>query len=493
MPSNHDILNDLADRLASRPLIDGGRFGEENLSLWNWTVRNAAPIDVPAHPPSDSDVIIVGAGLTGLWAAYYLKTLNPALSVQIFEARHVAFGASGRAGGWAIASLDGQQSYIENLPSEERTRAVRVVTDTLDEIERILSKENIACGYKRGGMIRVAARNRRQTIMLKKYHASIVVENGSTAPGELLDEDRARSLTSMVGITGAVTFPHCAVLNPAQLALGLAKRLTQMGVSIFERCEVLSVQNGAVRLAEGTIHADIIVPVVEGYSATIPDLRDRIIPVYSHVIATDPLRPTLRASLGLDDRQAFSDCSRISTYGQITEDDRLVFGALASYPASGKLGTLSKAHLRSQYRMIYNTLLELWPQIASAKISHAWSGALGVPKSFRPAIVEDRSRKLVWGGGYVGRGLSNSNLFGRTIAELITQQTSERTQCPWVYRNVELPSVIGRWIPDPLRGIGIAAATMPGRLSEQAMQQDWLPDAAKTAVDFVSHLVEIKK
>lgn len=467
----------LTDRLADPDLVQlrklsGARamFGEANTSLWHDTVRDLPALPRPGALPKAVDIAIVGGGLTGLWTAYYVKALNPNAAVALFEANHIAFGASGRAGGWAIATLDGQASWVEGLAAADAQRAVACVTGVLDEMERVIASEHIACGYHRGGMVRIAARDESQAHVLAKYKKMICAENGAPDPAVALDSDAVTDAASIHEAYAGVAFPHCAVVNPAKLAWGLAHAVARRGVMIFEGCRALDWDGNALVTEVGRVEAGMLVPALEGYSGTLPVTNERVIPVYSHVIATEPLSANLRASLGLSDRQAFADCSRISTYGQITEDDRVVFGALASYPYAGRLDHLSPSHVRAQYELVHATLVRLWPQLAEVTITHAWSGALGVPRAFRPALIEDRARRIVWGGGYTSRGIAASNLFGRTIAEILCGHETDRTRCPWVQRGSALERALPTWEPDPTRWLAIAAITAPGRMQESVLQ-----------------------
>lgn len=465
-------------------------FADVNDSLWHANLSGAPPLPRPDRLPTACDVAIVGGGLTGLWTAYYLSQRQPSLSIAVFEANEVAFGASGRAGGWAIATLDGQDRYLQGIPPEEQAAVVSVVTRTLDDIEETIALESINCGYHRGGMVRIAARHASQNKVLAKYRSQIRAENGGRPIGEDLDAEQARTLSPMTGAMGAVTYPHCAVVDPARLAHGLAHAACRRGVEIHEHTAIKRIEAGRAVTTAGTVAARIIVPAVEGYCATLPSMRGRLLPVSSHVIATEPLIPSLRASIGLADRQAFADCSRISTYGQITEDDRIVLGALASYRFGAKTGGLSPRHLARRRAMIHRTLVALWPQLGHTRITHSWSGVLGVPRSFRPSIVEDRARGVIWGGGYVARGVANSALFGRTIAELICGHETPRTRAPWVVRNGAINTSLLLWEPEPLKWLGIAAATLPGRLAETAIQAPWMPSAGKTAALWLADRAE---
>lgn len=476
-------------RVARRRLFGAAAaFGERNDSLW-FDVAGAPKFPSRAAGlPARADVAIVGAGLTGLWTAYYLAAADPGLNVVVIEANHPAFGASGRAGGWIIGSLDNQSSWLEGLDETAAHAAIEAIRGTVAEVGRVTAAEGIACGYHKGGMIRVAARHREQLAVCHKYGDIIVAENGGKPIGQTLNAEEARRVSRIDTALGGVAYPDCAVVNPAQLCIGLAQLLARRGVRIIANCRALHWDRQRLVTDRGTILADWLVPACEGFSDSLPRTRGRMLPVYSHIIATAPLGDALRATIGFSDRQAFSDCSELSTYGQITEDGRIVFGALGTYPFGGKSANLSDRKLQRRYALVHRTLLSLWPQLEQVPLTHAWSGVLGVPRSLRPAIHFDHANRSVWGGGYVGRGLAAANLFGRTIADLVCGEPTPRSALPWVSRDEDLDQAFRRWEPEPLKWLGMAMVTAPGELREKIIRSR-APAVVRTALNGLTRLI----
>jgi glycine/D-amino acid oxidase-like deaminating enzyme len=481
---------DLARVARSRLPGAAAVFGERNDSLW---LDAAGAPELPpgaAELPARADVAIIGAGLTGLWTAYYLTATNPGLKVVVIEANHAAFGASGRAGGWIIGSLDNQSSWLAGLDETASREAIEAIRGTVDEVDRVTAAEGIACGFHKGGIVRVAARHREQLAVCHKYRDIIVAENGGQPIGQTLDADEARRLSRIDTALGGVSFPDCAVVNPAQLCVGLTQSLARRGVRIVSNCRALHWDRQRLVTDHGTIIADWLVPACEGFSDSLPLTRGRMLPVYSHIIATAPLGDALRDTIGFSDRQAFSDCSEISTYGQITEDGRIVFGAFGTYPFGSNPANLPDRRLQERYALVHRTLLSLWPQLEQVPVTHAWSGALGVPRSLRPAIHIDRANRWVWGGGYVGRGLAAANLFGRTIADLVRGEPTPRTALPWVSRDRDLDQTFRRWEPEPLKWLGIAMVTAPGELREKILRSR-APAVVRSALTGLTRLIPV--
>jgi len=465
-----------------RPVVDRAGFGAPNDSLWADNLRALPDLPAENSPPGSCDVAIIGGGLTGLWTAYYLSQLDPRLTISVFEANRVAHGASGRAGGWVMGALDGQAHLMSRLDPALRPTAARIVADSVAEVGRVVSVEDIACGFHHGGLVRIAARHPRQVKTLQAYAAAIAQEGGQDETVEILDPARTAAIAAVRRPLGAVTYPHCATVDPARLTHGLARIVIRRGVRLHQGCRVIRIEPGRIETNQGTISCRIVVPAVEAYAGTLSSTRERIIPIYSHIIATAPLTPVMLASLGLRNREAFSDCSAISTYGQITEDGRVVFGGLSDLPFGGRLDRYTPADFARRHRFLHRVLVDLFPQLTDAPITHAWSGVLGIPRFFRPAIVRDAMRGLVWGGGYVGRGLAASNLFGRTIADLVLERTTELTRMPWVVPDGAVDKGFRRWEPEPLRWIATRALLTPAVALECTLMSRTLPKCARTLI-----------
>jgi len=136
-------------------------------------------------------------------------------------------------------------------------------------------------------------------------------------------------------------------------------------------------------------------------------------------------------------------------YGQRTADDRIAFGGRGvPYLYGSRISPSVERHHRSHER-IHRTLVDLFPALSGARITHRWGGVLGVTRNWTPFVHFDRAAGTAGAGGYVGEGVSPSNLAGRTLADLITGTDSERVDLPWVGVRHR------RWEPEPLRWLGV--------------------------------------
>jgi len=437
-----------------------------------------------------ADVAIIGAGYTGLWTAYYLKRQAPQLRIVILEGEIAGFGASGRNGGWLMGNLLGQERLLANLPNVQRHSALALLHGIPDEVASVLQREQIACDYRKGGVLYCAARYPEQLHSLQNQLAALRAQG--------LDETDYRWLTpfdlgkqlQLANAFGAIYTPHCATIQPAKLVRGLARCVAAMGVELYEQSRVTDWQTGLVRTATGSVRADWIVPAVEGYAASLPPLGKHQLPVQSLLVATEPLPKEVWADIGLERGQAFSENSRQVTYGQRSADDRLVFGARGGYRFGGRLRTDFKLseNERDLRRYLFG---ELFPQLKQVRITHAWGGNLGMARRFRPHMLVDRSNGIALSGGYGGEGVGASNLGGRTLADLILNQHSELTRQPWVLGDQPLKR-LPRWEPEPLRWLGYNAIIQSFAHEDRVLANpDSAPWRRKLAISLASRLEKL--
>ncbi|MYB28720.1 MAG: FAD-dependent oxidoreductase [Acidimicrobiaceae bacterium] len=397
----------------------------------------------------DADVAIVGGGYTGLWTAYYLLGLDPTLRVTVIERDICGFGASGRNGGWAVGELAaGIERYaaLADLPAS--LRLVRAIFDSVDEIGRVAGAEGIDCGYHKGGVIRFA-RNRpqaeRQAAEIDHHHGLGLTEDEV----RLLTADEARSYANATGVLSGIFYAPCAAINPARLVRGLAEAVERRGATIVERTAAVAIEPGRVLTDRGTVRAEVVVRATEAYTRDLRGRRRQLLPIYSLMIGTEPLPRSVFDEIGLADRPTFADDRYMVIYGQRTADDRIAFGGRGvPYLYGSRISPSVERHHRSHDR-IHRTLVELFPALAGARITHRWGGVLGVPRNWTPFVHFDRAAGTAGAGGYVGEGVAPSNLAGRTLADLITGADSERIDLPWVGVRHR------RWEPEPLRWLGV--------------------------------------
>jgi glycine/D-amino acid oxidase-like deaminating enzyme len=417
-----------------------------SLSLWHDTVPGPLLPRAPLSGDLEVDVAIIGAGFTGLWTAYYLQQADPSLRIALLEAEIAGFGASGRNGGWCSALFPISASALaREHGAAAATAQYAAIRDSVTEVVRVAAAEGVQADIATGGTI-VLARSAAQLTRA----AEEVAESDRFGIGlQLLDAADAQQRLAATGVLGATFTPHCAALNPARLVRGLADVVAERGAQIFEQSPVIDLAPHLVRTGAGTVRAGTVIRATEGYTSQLPGQRRAIAPVYSLVIATEPLSEAIWAEIGLRERETFSDHRHLIIYGQRTADGRLVFGGRGAPYHLGSRIEPGYDRVPAVFNALRRTLVELFPVLATTRISHSWGGPLGIARDWQASV--GLAEGFGWAGGYVGDGVSTTNLAGRTLADLITGQANALTALPWVGHRSRA------WEPEPLRWLGANA------------------------------------
>ena len=426
-----------------------------NKPLW----FEQGPVRAALEGTTDADVVIIGAGYTGLWTAYYLLKSDPSLRVVLLEKREVGFGASGRNGGWASAIFPISLSRVAEMYSHDAALKLQAaMNDTVDEIGRVLALEGVDADYAKQGFLSLA----RSAPQLARARATV---EGSARFGlpeqwQLLDGAQAGARVGAEGTLGGLYTEHCALIHPGKLVRGLARLVETMGATIHEHSAVTEFAEGVVRTERGSVRTKFTVRATEAFTSQQPGHSRFVIPLYSLVLATEPLPAELRRRLGLDHRLAFNDMRHLRVYGQVTAEGRLVFGGRGAPYRLGSRITEEADLVDGIHAKIHQTLLEFFPDLADARITHRWGGALGVARDWCPTVSIDRKKRIAWAGNYVGDGVATSNLAGRILRNLIQGRDEAINALPLV--NHRSPS----WEPEPLRWLGVNSGLAAASLSD---------------------------
>ena len=422
-----------------------------SLSLWWDSLPGPLDVRPPLAGDTEVDVAIVGGGFTGLWTAYYLAVAEPTLRIAVLERDVVGFGASGRNGGWCSALFAASGEKLDRTCGPGSGAAMhRAMVETVDEVGRVAAAEGIGCGFAKGGTV-VLARTPAQLARTRQEVADARAAGIDEDDLRLLDATEARERVGATEVLGGTFTPHCAAVDPARLVRGLALAAERRGVTVHERTPVLAVGPGVVESSRGTVRARTVVRATEGYTPGLRGEERTLVPVYSLMIATEPLPDSFWADAGLTDRQTFSDHRHLVIYGQRTEDGRLAFGGRGSPYHFGSAIRPTFDRDDAVHAALRTTLVELFPALADAEVTHTWGGPLGIARDWFPSVGLDRRSGLAWAGGYVGDGVSTTNLSGRTLADLILGRDTALTALPWVGHRWR------KWEPEPLRYLGINA------------------------------------
>lgn len=445
------------------------------VSLWFDQLADVAPR--PAlDGPTEVDVAIVGAGYTGLWTAYYLRRADPQLRIAVLEREVAGFGASGRNGGWCSALFPVSAATLAAEAGRDAAVAqYAAMRDSVAEIGRVCAAEGIDADYARGGTVVLA----RSAAQLGRARDEVAESDEYELGISLLDADEARRRVGATDVLGATFTPDCAAVQPAQLVRGLAAVVEAQGTAIHERTPVTGIAPHMVHTVQGTVRADVVVRATEGYTAGLAGARRELAPVYSLMIATEPLPDAMWDAIGLRERETFSDFRHLIIYGQRSADGRLVFGGRGAPYHFGSRIRSEYDRVPAVFRALRRTMVELFPVLRDVRITHQWGGPLGIARDWHASVGVDTGTGLAWAGGYVGDGVATTNLAGRTLADLITGRSTPLTTLPWVSHRSR------RWEPEPLRWLGANAGLRAMTWADAAEQRHGRPSRLASAVEAV--------
>jgi glycine/D-amino acid oxidase-like deaminating enzyme len=428
------------------PAVAGGY---RQLSLWFDTLPEPVRPRAPLPGDTDADVVVVGAGYTGLWTAYYLLGADPALRVVVVESEVAGFGASGRNGGWCSALFPVSAATLaREAGADAAISQYAAMRASVAEVAKVTTAEGIDADLARGGTV-VLARNAAQ---LDRAHEEVAEARRYGLDVALLDRDEALRRLAATDVLGATYTPHCAALHPAKLVRGLADAVERRGGVVHERTRVVSLAPGVVDTDRGRVRARTVIRATEAYTARLPRLRRAVVPVYSLIVATEPLPAATWEQIGLRERETFADHRNLIVYGQRTADDRLVFGGRGAPYHFGSRIEPGYDRDPAVFAALERTLAELFPVLRGVRITHRWGGPLGIARDWHASVAFDRAAGLGSAGGYVGDGVATANLAGRTLADLVLGADTPLTRLPWVGHRSR------PWEPEPLRWLGANAA-----------------------------------
>lgn len=442
-----------------------------HVSFW-WQQLGGGAITRPHLAGSRStDVCIVGGGYTGLWTAYYLKQIQPSLSVTVVEREFIGYGASGRNGGWLTAALPGSRSVLARSGGEAGVLALeQELREQVDEVIAVCAREGIDADIVKGGELSVATSHPQLTRLRSHLEP----------PAEELSAEQVASRIAVDGALGGSYTAHCARIQPAKLIVGLARVVEAAGVDLLEGTPATSLEPGSVGTPFGTISAGTVLRGTEGFTAGLPGQRRTWLPMNSSMIATEPLPQSFWDAVGWSGYEVLGDEANAYIYAQRTADDRIAIGGRGVPYRYGSRTDVDGQTPQRTVEELYGALVRLFPAAEGIGIAHAWSGVLGVPRDWSATVTFDPASRVGFAGGYVGHGVTSSSLAGRTLAELALGVSTRRTSLPWVNRSVR------KWEPEPLRWLGVHGMYAAYRFADRRESATDRPSSVAAVADVIS-------
>lgn len=401
---------------------------------------------------TEVDVVVLGAGYTGLWTAYYLLKTDPDLKLVVVEKEIAGFGASGRNGGWCSSKFPVTPAMLEHRYGREAARTLMLaMNDSVDEVDRVCQQEQIDAQFHKGGILTLARGVHHLGMLQSAFDAYSRLGLGQQY--RLCSASEAEERVCVTNIFGALYASENASVHPGRLVRGLARAVERRGGVIYEHTEVMEFEGGpSPRLltSSGEIRARrAVVLAGESYLTRLTKLHRTVLPVYSLIALTEPLTAAQWAQIGWQNRESLASCNYTVDYLTRTADGRILFGSRgAPYRLGSKISDEQDRHPVTHAR-IQQMLLEWFPTLQGVKFSHAWGGPVGMPRDWMPMTEFDPATKIATARGYTGQGVSTTNLTGRILAELISAQRTELSHLPIAQRRSPY------WEREPLRWLAV--------------------------------------
>jgi len=433
------------------------------VSFWYADMGGLPARRAPLEGDTTADICIIGAGFTGLWSAYYLKRADPGLKIVIVEKEFAGFGASGRNGGWLTGGFAwSHERYLSTGTADGVRALVRAMSGTVDEVIGVAEAEGIDADILRTDEL-VVATNPGQMARLRGEIATRQHWGEADTVSEISAE-AALGRVQVPGTLGAMLVRNVARIQPAKLVRGLAELVARMGVQIVEGTTVTGLRKGRVDTDKGRIAAPVILRCTEGFTATLPGAKRDWLPLNSAQIMTAPVPEEIWQKIGWQGHEILGDFHNSYCYCQRTREGRIAVGGRGVPYQFGSGIDQSGTPNAGTIKHLIAILHRHFPAVKELSIDQAWCGVLGVPRDWCATVGLESDTGIGWAGGYVGVGVSTSNLAGRTLADLAMGRTTELTGLPWVNRRVR------KWEPEPLRWLGVRG--MYGLLNAADRQEE---------------------
>ena len=386
-----------------------------------WLARRPPRQVAPLERPAETDVAVVGAGLTGLWTALRLKELAPERDVVVLEQAEAAYGASGRNAGMLSETVDHSHGLaIEHFGEAEARRLAHLGEANVAEMAAYLARHRIECDWEPVGRLMVALTPGH----LEEIRRTVATAERLGVAGyrSLGREELAEELRSPLYLGGAAVRGG-GILDPVKLVDGLRELAMRIGIRVYERTPVrgLARRGAGVRLATpgGAVTARRAVLGTSAYTHhLLPRVARRFIPLYDYILVSEPLTPSQRASLGWRGRQGVTDGRAFFNYYRLTRDDRILWGTSeAAYYAPNRVDP-SCDHSPAHYEALRASFRRHFPQLGELRFPYAWGGPICSTTRLTPFFGTALGGTVLYGLGYTGHGLGTTRIAGRILAHL---------------------------------------------------------------------------
>lgn len=388
-------------------------------------------INEPLRGSHKADVVIVGGGYTGLSAAYHIRAKLPEKKIVLLEGACCGYGASGRNGGFCIATdLLGEP---QDLDPESQQKNLDVSLYGLKFIKRMIAEHGVECDFEENGMLGVAL-NEKHIRELEAYQEKL---NSFGLDSTLLRGEELKSEIKSPRFVAGLNYPHGAILNPAKLAREMKRVVEEAGVEIRERTVVTRITPGKVHHVDtelGDIRAPILVIALNAYAHKLGFFKNRVFPISVFQVATEPLTQEQWESIGWANRQGLYDMRTMFSYLVLTKDQRIVIGGSGAAYYNGD--ALCSGNDKTYTTRVTKDLFSFFPQLEGLRIEHAWGGTTSYTLNETPSVGVMGDHQNIYYGVGLSEGVPTTQTFGRIIADLMAGESNKFTSHYVVNTNV---------------------------------------------------------
>ncbi|GAB4470680.1 MAG: FAD-dependent oxidoreductase [Anaerolineae bacterium] len=424
----------------------------------------------PLEESLHADVTIIGGGFTGLSTAYHVKQADPGLRVVLLESHVIGYGASGRNAGFAMTLFGLTLGLTRSFFGEQAARqAHHYMERAVDYVGELVERHVLDCDYERPGFLRVATTE----AYARRMHHEIELAHRLGLDGiEWLDRDQVAERVRSPLYLGAWWEPRCALVNPAKLAREMRRVCIALGVEVYERTPVTGIDRGQtleVSTPGGRVTTERLVIATNAWSHLIPGLRPCQVPAFTYIVLTEPLGQEHFEQIGWQGREGIEDARNLVHYYRLTPDNRLLMGGGDVSIAYGR--DMDRDQDETTWRALAAHIAQVFPTLATLRITHRWGGPVSVPVDMAPAIGRLGDERVIWSLGCMGHGVSLTHLNGLTIAQMLRGERTELTATFFVDRRA-IP-----WPPEPLRWLASVAIRGYMRAEDRILERGLRPPA----------------
>lgn len=398
--------------------------------------------------PEKADVVLVGGGFTGLWAAHFLTALELGLKIVLLEQGVVGYGASGRNAGIVGACLDHSHSLaIKHFGLDEARRMAHLGVENLDELGAFAQD----CGYERTGQLMMSLDEEQ----LADAFRTVELSRGLGLAGHrVLAREEAQAEIHSPLYAGARFSPDGGILDPVALVRKLAREARCRGVRILERTRVTALEGTTVRCENGHVRADRVILATDAYTHHLaPRLLRWFVPLYDYIIVSEPLDASQKACIGWKNRQGVTDGRAFFNYYRLTPDDRILWGTSEAkyYPRNRVEAAFD--HSEEHRAALLASFARFFPQLGGLRFPYSWGGPIASTSRLTPFFGSLEKGRIVYGLGYTGHGIGTTRLGGKILAHMVTKRPTELQSLRMVHQKpVPFP-------PEPFRSHAIRTVT----------------------------------